>query len=489
MRDEFIFAPSARRRAGGIALALILAALAYAFPLPGIPEEGRRLTAVMMIVGTLWIGEVLPLSVTALIGPALAVVVGVAPAKQAFAAFGNPIIMLFVGSFLLARATFKHHLNERIAYRVLSLGVLRDDPTRAFIFLGLTTALLSAWMSNTATTAMMLPIAQSVLLAMIPEGRTTVPRTYAAGLMLIVAYSASMGGLFTPIGTPPNLIGLGLIEQATGSRIPFLTWIVKVFPVTFATLVIMMGYFAVLFRREKANLTYDRAQMVRRYAALGPWKAVEKRVMAALLVTISLWIFPPLIKLVHPAAGKFLADRLPEAVVPLLVAGSLFLIGREVRSGSEPVLALKDLGLIDWPVIVLFGGGMCLGDLMIGSGLAQALGSTLAAYVPTHNNAFLVFVFCLLGIGVSETTSNTASANMVIPVVVAVSAQIGADAVALGLAATVACTYGFMLPVSTPTNAMAYSTGYVTQAQMIRFGVILDLLGAVLLTLWFGFVV
>jgi sodium-dependent dicarboxylate transporter 2/3/5 len=140
--------PAGRQR--WFLIALVLAIVAYAFPLPGVGEEGRRLTAVLAVVGSLWVGEVLPLAVTALLGPALAVMVGVAPATKAFNAFGNPIIMVFVGSFLLARATFKHRLNERIAYRVLSLGVLRNSPTRAFVFLGLTTG---CWRCPRARTA------------------------------------------------------------------------------------------------------------------------------------------------------------------------------------------------------------------------------------------------------------------------------------------------------------------------------------------------
>jgi sodium-dependent dicarboxylate transporter 2/3/5 len=236
-------------------LAIALALVAYEFPLPGISEEGRRLTSVMVLVATLWISEAIPLAITALLGPALAVVVGVAKADTAFAAFGNPIIMLFVGSFLLAHATFKFRLNERIAYRVLSLGILSNDPTRAFLFLGFTTAAISAWVSNAATTAMMLPIAQSVLLAMVPAGGRDMPRTFAAGMVLVVTYSASIGGLFTPIGTPPNLIGIGLIEQATGVRISFFGWIWRVFPITAASLLLMMAYFAFLFREEKKTLT------------------------------------------------------------------------------------------------------------------------------------------------------------------------------------------------------------------------------------------
>ena len=475
--------PASRRRWFFIALALAI--VAYAFPLPGVSEEGRRLTAVMAVVSSLWIGEVLPLAVTALLGPALAVMVGVAPAAKAFNAFGNPIIMVFVGSFLLARATFKHRLNERIAYRVLSLGVLRNSPTRAFVFLGLTTAAISAWMSNVACTAMMLPIAQSVLLAMSTrENRRG--SAYAAALMLIVTYSASVGGLFTPIGTPPNLIGLGLIEQATGTHVSFLTWLMRVFPITCAALLAVMAVLAIGFRHEAHRFTYVREHMVQRYAALGRWTLVERRILIAWVVTVTLWLVPPLMTLAWSDAGAFLAARLPEAVVPLGVAACLFWLRAGGDAGGTHILELPDLGAIDWPVIVLFGGGMCLGELMIQTGLARALGETLGGYVPSGESPLLVMVFCALAIAVSEATSNTAAANMVIPVVMAVTAQVGGDAVTLGLAATAACTFGFMLPVSTPTNAMAYATGYVTQRQMIRHGFVLDVIGVLLLSVWFG---
>ena len=314
------------------------------------------------------------------------------------------------------------------------------------------------------------------------------PRTYAAALMLIVAYSASVGGLFTPIGTPPNLIGLGLLEQATGKTVSFVGWIVRVFPITAAALLLMMLYMTFLFRHEEEELRYDRLQMLERYRVLGPWRLVEKRVITAFAVTVAFGLLPSLINLIHPATGKFLLARLPEAVVPLVVAGALFLLRDQGAEPSRPILELGDLAEIDWPVIVLFAGGMCLGQLMIQTGMAKALGEALSAYVPVQGGIGLVFVVCTLAIVVSETTSNTASANMVIPVVLAIADSIGTDPVDLALAATAACTFGFMLPVSTPTNAMAYATGYVTQRQMIRWGIILDVIGLVLLTLWFGLV-
>ncbi|HSP99017.1 MAG TPA: DASS family sodium-coupled anion symporter [Candidatus Dormibacteraeota bacterium] len=478
---------TSRQRAAVLTVAGGLAAAVYAWPLPGIPESGRRMTSILLVVVTLWLSEALPISVTALLGPALAVLVGAASATQAFSAFGNPILMLFIGSFLLAGVTFKFRLNERIAYRVLSIPAIGSDPTRAFVVLALTTAALSAWMSNVAVTAMMLPIAESVLVAISGEGQAP-PRMLAAAFVLIVTYAASVGGLFTPVGTPPNLIGIGLIQQATGHRIAFGEWVVEVFPVTFIVLVTMTLYLVWLFREDTAALTYDRRQMAARYAALGPWRSVERRVLVALLITALLWITPSILSLFAPAASEALTAHLPESVVPVLVAGVLFWLpqGDGVR---RPVLDLGDLGGIDWPVVVLFGGGMCLGQLMMDTGVAAALGKLLASFVPAGHSPQLVFMFCLLAIAVSETTSNTASANMVVPVVIAVSAQAGADPVRLGLAATVACTFGFMLPVSTPTNAMAYSTGFVTQRQMIRYGILLDVIGAAALTFWFGYVV
>jgi sodium-dependent dicarboxylate transporter 2/3/5 len=257
------------RRARSFALAAAIAALVYAFPLPGLPEEGRRLAAVMALVATLWVTEVLPLAATAILGPAIAVLVGVAPVKAAFGALANPIVVLFIGSFLIARALEKHRMSERIAYRVLGLGAVKSDPLRAFWFMGFVTAFISAWISNTATVAMMIPIAQSVLLAVSPRGSGggaepgRSPR-FASALMLLIAYAASIGGLFTPIGTPPNLIGLGLIEQATGIRVSFGDWILRCMPVTLATLLLMMSWMSWRFRGELAALVFDRSQMVAR---------------------------------------------------------------------------------------------------------------------------------------------------------------------------------------------------------------------------------
>jgi sodium-dependent dicarboxylate transporter 2/3/5 len=479
-------APPPPRRALALGLAAGLAGLAYAFPLPGVSEEGRRLTAVLAAVGTLWVSEALPLAATALLGPALAVLVGVAPAKAAFSALANPILVLFIGSFLLAQALEKHRVSERIAYRVLGMAAVRSDPLRAFVMLGLITAFISAWISNTATTAMMLPIALSVLHAMTPVGGGEPPRRFASALMLLIAYAASLGGLFTPIGTPPNLIGLGLIEQATGIHVSFGAWITRVLPVTLTTLLLMMAFLAWRFRDDLGALVFDGSQMVARHAALGPWSAAQAWSAAALLLAFAGWLAPPLAGLASPAIGELLGTRLQEGVVPLLAVAPLFLVSADHGGGRGPILELGDLRRIDWATIMLFAGGMCLGELMVKTGVARAVGELLAGRVPS--GGWLTLLAVAFAIVTSEFTSNTASANMVVPVAVAVAQQAGGDPVLPSLAATVACTYGFMLPVSTPTNAMAYATGYVRQLDMIRNGVVLDVFGALLLGLWFGWV-
>jgi len=480
--------PAGGRRALSLASAAGLAALAYAFPLPGLGEEARRLAAVMAAVGVLWVSEALPLAATALLGPAVAVAAGVAPAKDAFAALANPIVLLFVGSFLLARALEVHRVSERIAYRALSLRLVRSDPLRAFVLLGLVTASISAFVSNTATTAMMLPIAISVLGAMrgAPGGAAGAPPAprFASALVLLVAYAASLGGLFTPIGTPPNLIGLAQIEHAAGVRVSFAAWIARVFPVTFAALLLMMAWMAFRVRGELGALVYERARMLERHRALGPWTAAQRWSAGALALAFAGWVAPTVAGLAEPEAGALLAERLPEGVVPLLACAPLFVLRARGAAGARPILGQRDLREIDWATIVLFAGGMCLGDLMGRTGLARGLGALAADAVPA--GALLVLLSAAFAILVSELTSNTAAANMVVPVTVAVAQQAGADPVTPALAATVACTFGFMLPVSTPTNAMAYATGHVRQRDMIRSGVVLDVLGAALLALWFG---
>lgn len=478
---------SAGQRLGVLAIAGLLAALAYAFPLPGIPEEGRRLTAVLVVVATLWLSEALPLAVTALLGPALAVVVGAAAASRAFAEFGNPIVLLFIGSFLLAGATFKHRLNERIAYRILSHPLVGNDLIQAFALLGLTTAALSAWMSNVAVTAMMLPIALAVLRAIIGT-RRDVPRALAAGFVLIVTYGASIGGLFTPVGTPPNLIGIGFLRREMGVDVAFFSWIALGVPVVVLTFAAMIARLLWSSSERQVHLAGVAQTIAEQRRALGPWTRGQVNTVIAFAVAVVLWITPGVMALVlgqdHPAYRAY-TGALPEGVVALFAAGLLFVLPTNLRR-LEFTLDWREAVQIDWWIVFLYGGGIALGTLAFTTGLAERLGFALTSLVGVESELGLIALSALIAAALSETTSNTASVNMIVPVVIAFARSSGIDPLLPALAATMAASLGFMLPVSTPCNAIVYASGRIPLTTMMRHGIWLDLAGVIVVTLVVG---
>ena len=227
------------RRKIGLVLAPALFGLMLVLPLPGLSVEAHRLAAVMVAVITLWVTETIPLPVTALLGPTLAIVLGVAPARQAYAPFADPLILLFIGSFILAQAIFVHRLNERIAYGVMSWKVIGARPTRILIAYGCIAAFISAWMSNTATAAMLLPIGLSLLAFM--ESESSISPRYGTALMLATAYGCSLGGMATIVGTPPNVIAAGMIREFTGIEISFVQWMFFAVPAA----VFMVGFLVI----------------------------------------------------------------------------------------------------------------------------------------------------------------------------------------------------------------------------------------------------
>jgi sodium-dependent dicarboxylate transporter 2/3/5 len=222
-----------RNRVGMVAAPLVFAALLLA-PMEGLKPEAHRLAAVMAAVVVLWITEALPMPVTALLGAAACVVLRVAPVKEVFAPYADPLIFLFIGSFIIARAIFLHGLDRRVAFAVLSMRWIDGRPSRVLLAFGAVTATLSAWMSNTATTAMMFGIGMSILSVMMASGRgvgPTIDPRYATGLMLMTSFAASIGGLATPVGTPPNVIGIGFIRGLLNEEITFFEWMAVGVPV------------------------------------------------------------------------------------------------------------------------------------------------------------------------------------------------------------------------------------------------------------------
>ena len=462
-----------------MALAAVAVALA---PIP-LPPAAHRTLVVLVVAGGLWMTEALPVAVTALLVPVLGVTLGVKDARGAFAGFGDPIVFLFFGTFLLTDAAQVHGLNDRLARGVLSARWVAAHPSRLLWAVALVGCGISAWVNNTATTAMLIPLALTVRGAGSPRLLT--------GVLLMTAYAASLGGLATPVGTAPNLIGLRLLEEATGTRPSFARW-----SATFAPLAILGTALtaAWLAFRAKAGHGAARAAAVAHaeppapgaIAPSPPWSRAERTLLPLYLVVILLWITPGMLAATPFAGAPWVKDwqaRLPEPAVPLIGALLLFLLPASDR-GRERILDVGAFKRVDWSTILLFGGGLSLGAMMFDSGLARALGEAIFRLIPGGGTFGIVLAATLMAVLVSEMTSNTASASLVVPVVLALAQAAGVDPVKPALAATVGCSFGFMLPVSTPPNALVYATGRVTMRDMIANGVLLDAAGVLMVAAW-----
>ena len=476
--------PGATGRGRAITGAILAPALGLAllwWPMPGVTPEAHRLAGVLAAVVVLWVTEALPLPVTALLGAAACVVLGIAPAKEVFAPFADPLMFLFIGAFILARGIFLHGLDRRVAYAVLSLPWVGARPSRILLAFGLATALISAWISNTATTAMMFGIGLSILGALSASGtEVQIDPRYATALMLMTSFAASIGGLATPVGTPPNLIGIGFIRSQLGVDITFFRWMLIGVPVVVVLFVFLYWYLDRMGPAGVSELPAGAALIRREREALGGWTAGQRSVALAFAITITLWIVPGLAALVlgeGSAIYQTLSRRLPEGVAAVIGASLLFVLpGRGGRA-----ITWREAAEIDWGVVLLYGGGFALGVLSFQTGLAEAMGRGLTGLLPVEGSFGLLVASVVCAALLSETTSNTASANMVVPVVISIARASGMDPLEPALGATLASSLGFMLPVSTPCNAIVYGSGYIPLGRMIRWGLALDVAGVVVI--------
>ena len=468
------------RRRVGLVLGPAVFLLVLAMPFEQLTPEAHRLAAVISLVIVFWTTEALPLPVTSLLGPSLAIMMQVAPVRDALAPFANPLIFLFIGSFILAQALFVHRVNERIAYGVLSWRFIGARPTRILIAYGALAAFLSAWMSNTATAAMLVPIGLSLIAFMEKEGK--MPKGYGTALMLMTAYGCSRGGMATPVGTPPNLIAIGMLSEQLDVRITFVEWMIIAVPISLVLMGIVFVYLNWTGNTGGVKeIPGAERIIVERKAALGPWKPGERNAIIAFGVTVVLWVGPGLLPLFlgreHPFAQSVLAS-IPEAVAALTGALLLFLL--PISKTKRTTITWKQAAQIDWGTILLFGGGLSLGMMTASTGLARVVGEGITSLVPTSEVTTLTFAAALFTVVLTETMSNTAATNIAIPIVISIAQAAGVDpmipAVAAGLAASVAV----VLPVSSPPNAIVYASGRVPITQMIKYGVLMDLVAVIL---------
>jgi solute carrier family 13 (sodium-dependent dicarboxylate transporter), member 2/3/5 len=476
----------ALRRRLGIVLAPGLFILILLLPFPQLTVEAHRLAAIMALVIVLWVTEVVPLPVAALLGPVLAVVLGVARVGPAFAQMANPLIFLFIGSFILAEGLFAHRVNERIAYGVLSLKFVGARPIRILLAYAGIAAFLSAWMSNTATAAMLLPIGMSLLAFM--ESHSEIPKSYGKALLLAMAYATGRGGMATPVGTPPNLIAVGMIDSLVGVRITFVEWMMFAVPISLVLLVTLFVYLTWVGGVKVKEIPGAEQIIYERRRALGPWRRGEINALAAFGVTICLWVVPGLLPLFlgsdHALTQQVLAV-MPEAVAALIGAVLLFIL--PVSKTERSTLTWKQASNIDWGTLLLFGGGLSLGSMALSTGLAESVGSGITGLIATDSLVSLTFAATLFTVLLTELMSNTAAANIAIPIVIAIALAAGVDPIPPAIAAAMGASIAALMPVSTPPNAIVYASGRVSIMDMVKYGLLMDLLAVIVvppMVLW-----
>lgn len=448
-------------------------------PPSGLSTAGWRTAAVALLMAVWWVTEAIPIPATALLPLALFPTLGVLDASNAVAPYANDLIYLFLGGFLLAVTMERWGLHKRIALRIMTW--VGTSPNRLVLGFMLATAVISMWISNTATAAMMLPIALAVGEMFRPQDHEG-PYEFGIALMLGVAFAASIGGIATLIGTPPNAVLAGAVSEMFHRQIGFLQWMAVGVPVA-AVMLPLAWIVLTRFLYPPGELSGDAAAIIAsERAKLGAPSRGEKLTGLVFGLTAAAWVLrsPKVLGGVTIPGIQSWAPSVGDSTIAMLAAMALFLLPVNLKRG-EFVLDWKTATRVPWGVLILFGGGLSLARAMDRSGLAEWIGGAVAglATIPTVLIiASVVALFALL----TEFTSNTATATMAMPIMAGAALGLGIDPVTLMATACLATSMAFMLPAATPPNAIVFSSGYLTVSQMSKAGIVLDILAVGVIT-------
>ena len=435
--------------------------------------SANKVLAVAVWMITWWITEAIPMPAVALMPLVLFPLFGIAKISEAALPYANEVVFLFMGGFMIGLGIEKWNLHRRIALSIVRLtGTGGNGIILGFI---LSTGFISMWLSNTATTMMMYPIAASVISVVFAQQRDSVgARNFALCIMLAIAYASNFGGIGTIIGTPPNVAYVSFISKKFGYDIPFFSWMLVCLPV--AILLLISLYFVLIkmfpnrlvANGEMSDLIRDELK------ALGPITTPEKRVLTIFVLTAFLWIFRDLI-------NKIEVFRLDDNMIAVFGALLMFIVpaGSE-QEPTEKILSWQDTSKMAWGILLLFGGGITLAAALEKAGLIGMLGNWLAGFSGS-SMLLLILVIATLSIFISEVMSNVAQVIVFAPVVTGIAAAIGADPLALGIPMTLAASCASMMPMGTPPNAIVFSSGYIKLKDMIKAGLVMNLISIVLI--------
>jgi sodium-dependent dicarboxylate transporter 2/3/5 len=452
---------------------------------------GRATLALMICMAGWWLTEAVDIEVTALLPIAAFPVLGIAPLNKVLPPYAADVIFLFMGGFIIGLAIERWGLDRRIAFFTLRLvGARPGAIVGGFMTV---TAFLSMWVSNTACAAMMVPIAQSVIdlvlrtrtgtglkeSGSIPQDRPA-ERNFATGLLLCIAYAASIGGIATIIGSPPNGIAVRYIQQTMGRELGFVDWLLVGGPFTLVFLPIAwLLVTRVLFRADIGEIAGGRQYFDEEFRKLGPLSRGERAVLAIFAVTAVLWTTSPLLKGLVVAGRQPLA-ALSDTGIAMLAAMALFLCPVDIRTGTR-AMDWATAKKLPWGVLMLFGGGLTLATAIEANGVSAFIGNAsrgLAGLPPMA----LVLVIVTMTVFLSELTSNTAQVSTMLPVLAAMAPALGMSPYVLIFACTLGASSAYMMPVGTPPNAIVFGTGLVRLPQMMWAGLWLNLAGILVIT-------
>ena len=468
--DQVPSAPSIAARIGLI-LGPLWVIVTQVMPAPaGMEPAAWHCVGLALLLATWWATEAIPIPATSLLPIPLAPALGIADLKGTAASYANPTIFLFLGGFLLGIAMQRWNLHRRIALRILN--VVGQKPKQQIAGFMLATGFISMWVSNTATAIMMLPIGMSVV-SLFANADSGEVKRYATALLLAIAYSASIGGIATLIGTPPNAILAGYLSSEQNIELGFAQWMVVGLPVSIAMMIVAWwwltrGGFKLRLDDGSGNVIGDEL------AKLGKLSPAEARVGIVFLLAALAWVTRPLL-------NDWGIEWLSDTSVALLAGVALFLI----PSGNEryrPLLLWEDAKDLPWGILLLFGGGLALASTISGSGLADWIANQLSVFgaLPL---ILLIGAIVLVIIFLTELTSNTATAAAFLPLLGALAISLGVDPLLITVPAAIAASCAFMMPVATPPNAIVFATGHMKIQSMIRAGFFLNLTGTILVTL------
>jgi sodium-dependent dicarboxylate transporter 2/3/5 len=445
------------------------------------PGANTAVATGILMIGW-WVSETLPMPAVALLPLLLFPLFGISSIETAAKAYSNPVIFLFMGGFLLGLAMEKWNLHKRIALLI----VKRTGTSGNRIILGfiLASGFLSMWLSNTATTMMMFPIAMSVISVMKEhEQPGTHIRNFSLVLMLVIAYASNIGGMATIIGTPPNVAFVGFIEKKYNYTIQFLDWMLVCTPLSMLLLAAMYFVFTHwLFPNRISDSRDVNLFIEQELRQLGPVSSNEKRVLLIFLSTAALWITKDFINQLN-------WFRLDDNMIAITGALALFATpaSADVSLRSKQLLEWSDTSKMSWGILLLFGGGIALAGALEETGVMQLIGNKLAHTGPT-NGIGLVVVVVVVSIFLSEVMSNVAQVIVFAPVLAAMADALQLDPLLLGIPMTLAASAASMLPMGTPPNAIVFGSGHVPLKDMLRAGFVINLLCIVLISLFCWFI-